>query len=205
MRLGSAVAAIGMLTCTLVQAQNEYLIDHQTGQISTKAVEFGGDNGRYVHVYSAQSPQGSSANVGAEAAIYQAPNNEPGTYSVFLNLDSTTGALFPGVMFADNMGLGAGYAPGSDDISSYDALLFRSSSDPQPGAADFHMALWDGDPFCTFDTPGGGYACAPIAGTEADIVDIPANTIFTATHVLPKGVSAPNQRVWMVSPVPRLA
>lgn len=199
MRLGAAVAAIGMLTCSFAQAQVEYLIDHQTGQISNRAVEQGtSHNADHLTIYSVQSPQGSSANVTSEAAIYQAPNNDPLTYSVFLNLNDTAGALFPGVMFSDNMGLGGGYVPGSDNISSYDALFFRSSGDPQPGLADFHMELWDGDPLCAFDTIGGGYACGPIAGTEADFVDIPGGTAFTATAVLPKGVTSPHQRVWMV-------
>jgi hypothetical protein len=199
MRLGSAVAAIGMLTCSLAQAQVEYLIDHQTGQQSNHAVELGNPtNSNHVTIYSVQSPQGSSANVSALAAVYQAPDNEPSTYSVFLNLNDTAGALFPGVMFADNMGLGGGYVPGTTNISSYDGLFFRSSSDPQPGLADFHMELWDGDPLCAVDTPGAGYACGPIAGTEADFVDIPGGTIFTATAVLAKGITSPHQRVWMV-------
>ena len=139
------------------------------------------------------------ANASAEAPIYLNPDREPFSYSIFLNYHSTQGALSGlGVFLADDMGLGSGYSPGFDEISSYTGLFFRSSLDSQPGLADFHVELWDGDPFCAFDTPGNGFSCAPIPGSEADFIDVPAATQFTARAVLPKGVIAPNQRVWMV-------
>ncbi len=153
-----------------------------------------------VVVYSEQSQRtGAAASVtGLAADVYRTLDNEPLTYSVFVNLSPSTGLVFPGAMVADNMGLSNGFVPGVHEISSYDLLVFRSSLDPQPGMADFHVELWDGDPLCMYETPGGGYACAPIPGSEADFVDVPANTIMTARAVLPPGVTAPNDRVWMV-------
>ncbi len=153
-----------------------------------------------VIVYSRQSQgNGAVASVaGLEADVYRTLDNEPGTYGVFINLSPSTGLVFPGAMVADNMGLGNGFVAGVHEISSYDLLVFRSSLDPQPGPADFHVELWDGDPLCMFETPGGGYACGPIPGTEADFVNVPANTTMTARAILGPGVMAPHDHVWMV-------
>ena len=125
-----------------------------------------------VVIYSVQSLQrGQIASTpGTEATVYETLDNEPLAYSVFLNFGPTTGSHFPGAMMADNMGLGNGFAPG-DEISSYELLVNRSGLDPKPGLADFHVELWDGDPFCVIDTLGSGYSCQPIPGTEADFVE----------------------------------
>ena len=202
-RLVTVLALACLVGTTQAQSpRSEPVLDASTGlEIANIVVETGGvpQNTNPVTIHSLQSAQGGVANVGSEASIYHNPDRDPMTYSIFLNYNSTSGASsFPGVFLADDMGLGAGYAPGVDEISSYSGLFFRSSLDAQPGLADFHVELWDGDPFCALDTPANGYSCMPIAGSEADFTDIFPATQFTATHTLPKGVSAPNQRVWMV-------
>lgn len=189
--------------CGALQAQQSHTVvrDYVTGQINN-SIEVGVGKpitNEVLTIYSLQSHQtGRVSNVGAEAFTYQVVDAEPLTYSVFLNFNASTGLLFPGTMLGDNCGLDNGFTPGVDEISSYDAKLFRSSLDPQPGLADFHMELWDGDPFASFDTPGLGFTNTVIAGTEADIVDIPAATQFIATALLPKGITAPNATVWMI-------
>ncbi len=134
---------------------------------------------------------------GTEAYVYLGMDVEPFNYGVSLNFSASMGTLFPGTMIADDVGLGNGFV-GGGQISSYELTVWRSASDPQPGPADFHVALWDGDPFCWLDTPGDGFSCAQIPGSGADFVDIPANRLVTARAILPKGVIAPNERVWMV-------
>ncbi|MFQ5494511.1 MAG: hypothetical protein ACE5EX_03940 [Phycisphaerae bacterium] len=136
-----------------------------------------------------------------ESTVYR--ERARGGFAVFLNFNPATGAAFPGAMLADNLGLGGGFGQlGERRISGYDLLVFRSSFDPQPGLADIHVELWDGDPLCLVDTPGGGFACAPIAGTTADFVDIPSATVPTLRAQLPAPVllSPTNtaNRVWMV-------
>lgn len=148
-------------------------------------------------IYSVQSAHQArvAAGCSAEKIVYQAGFDSG--FGLFLNYNPATGAAFPGTMLADNLGLGGGFVAG-DTISSYELLVSRSVSDPQPGLADFHVELWDGDPFCMIDTPGGGFSCAPIPGAEADFVDIAAGTTTTLRATMLKGVIAPNTRVWMV-------
>ncbi len=201
-RLASAMAVVGILTCG-VQAQDSGTVvrDYHTGQVvNSVTVDLGKPvSSEVLTLYSLQSYQtGRVSNVGTEAFVYQAIDAEPLTYSVFLNFNASTGLLFPGTMMGDNCGLGNGFEANVSEISSYTARLFRSSLDPQPGLADFHMELWDGDPFASFDTPGLGFTNLVVPGTEADIVDVPGATQFTATALLAKGVTAPNTTVWMV-------
>lgn len=188
------ILALSMMTCG---SQSTWAQPMPASVNDSKRVgEFLSSSTPPVTIYSLQSLHGA-ANTSTEADVYLAPDREPLTYSIFINLGPTSGPLFPGAMIADNMGLGNSFAPG-DEITSYALLLYRSVLDPQPGLADVHVELWDGDPFCAHDTPGGGFACAPIPGTAADFTDIPAGTQFWAKAVLPKGVVVPNDRVWMV-------
>ncbi|MFQ5495706.1 MAG: hypothetical protein ACE5EX_10040, partial [Phycisphaerae bacterium] len=149
--------------------------------------------------YSVQSPRGGGLRAGAAtgvpsegaAIVYRELRGQG--FGFFLNYQPTTGAFFPGTMTADNLGLAGGFTAGKE-ISAYVMQAFRSSLDPNPGElADFHIELWDGDPFQVIDTPGGGYAGAPIAGSGVDFVDVPV--AFAANFdsgALPKGITVSN-------------
>ena len=137
---------------------------------------------------------------GADAVVYESIVGGP-EFGIFLNMAPTTGLAYPGTVVFDNMGLEGGFQTGGA-ISGYMGRWFRSSADPRPELADFHVELWDGDPFFGVDTVGDGYAGAVIAGTEADFVDIPPNFRFNGFALGLKGAalgaSNPTNRLWMV-------
>ncbi|MFQ5494510.1 MAG: hypothetical protein ACE5EX_03935 [Phycisphaerae bacterium] len=88
-----------------------------------------------------------ATSVTAEAYVYREEFPGGPTFGLFVNFQPTTGAFFPGAMATDDLGLGGGFPVGGT-ISSYTAMFFRSTLDPNPGElSDFHVELWDGDPF----------------------------------------------------------
>lgn len=120
---------------------------------------------------------------------------------------ATTNALgFPipnpiqGVFEADNMTFGNGFRAGIDAISSYEVFVFRSTADPLGAAsppAFITLELWDGDPLNEVDLVGGGYASAPIPGTQCTI-QVPFGVRVVARCELVTPVVPPHDRVWMV-------
>ena len=148
---------------------------------------------------------------GGAAAIPAAPSGPIETYifkndywsgyGVFWNYEPATGLLYPGYLIADEMIMGNGFDPAYHQLSGYGAYLYRSSADPTNGAqlANYHMELWDGDPFGWIDTIGsGGYSGTKIAGSDADFTGVPGPGAYYLKATLSTPISLPNKRVWLV-------
>ncbi|GAG18578.1 unnamed protein product, partial [marine sediment metagenome] len=160
-----------------------------------------------ITIYSEQSKAAGDVATGAyQTYVYRQSVTEERGY--FTNLEPTGGfdpdpvwnpLQHPGAFFAEDMTLANGFRPGVDAISGYMFRFFRSSRDPDiTHLATIHMELWDGDPLGIFDTAGGGYASAKIAGTDADFPNIPINFRINAVAALAPEVVIPGQRVWLV-------
>jgi len=162
------------------------------------AVEYIDEDAPVITVYSEQSKQsGRVASGSTQTYVYR--YNQLWPYGIFYNYNSTTSDLttIQGVFLADNLTFGNGFVGGMT-ISGYELYVYRSSLDPQPGLADVHVELWDGDPFQVYDTPAHGYSGAVISGTEADFLNIPYNTHLWLTAEFDPEIVIPNERVWMV-------
>jgi len=162
------------------------------------AVEYIDEDAPVIKVYSEQSKRsGRVASGSTQTYVYRYNQIQP--YGIFYNYNSSTSDLttVPGVFLADNLTFGNGFVGGMT-ISGYELYVYRSSFDPQPGLADVHVELWDGDPFEVFDTGADGYSVSVIDGTQADFVDIPADTHAWLVASFDPEVVIPNKRVWMV-------
>jgi len=162
------------------------------------AVEYIDEDAPVIKVYSEQSKRsGRVASGSTQTYVYRYNQIQP--YGIFYNYNSSTSDLttVPGVFMADNLTFGNGFVGGMT-ISGYELYVYRNSLDPQPGLADVHVELWDGDPFEAYDIGADGYAVAPIPGTQADFVDIPADTHARLVASFDPEVVIPNRHVWMV-------
>ncbi|MFQ5494471.1 MAG: cohesin domain-containing protein, partial [Phycisphaerae bacterium] len=207
----TGLAAVVLLACGVGaygQVSNVKIVNIETGSPVTGATVELVPEAALVNIptfYSLQAHQSGQVATGAASEAFVYREEFPGgpTFGLFVNYQPSTGAFFPGAVAMDDLGLGGGFPVGGT-ISSYTSLLFRSSLDPNPGElGDFHLELWDGDPFLSMDTVGGGFSGTPIAGSGVDFVDVPQAFIATfASGQLPKGVTVPaanvERRVWMV-------
>ncbi|MCH8243212.1 MAG: hypothetical protein IH897_11470, partial [Planctomycetes bacterium] len=206
-RFATGVATLSVLLLAVsVQAQerNTTVYDLVTGEVAPRqtVVDLRADialsGPRQTIVSNQNRADGITAagNIG-EAVIYQ--NGQDSGFGVIDNYTAETGLIFPGTVNADNLGLAGGF---TGEIARYEMAIFRSGSDPWTvlgSATDLHLSLWDGDPFCSVDTLGDGYACAEVSGSGADFT-IPQNGLFLLSHTLPKGsflgATNPTNRVW---------